>query len=116
MNTNTHAHAEHSQDFLGFPPAHGKAKILICDLQRVADVAGWVTFEAVDVLMGNLKPPLQGIVDLRRGNNYEHASHVSHSRSLTLLQRLLFLSSFVPYTNHLEHALIKLIKKLISLV
>lgn len=112
MNTNTHAHAEHSQDF--FPPAHSKAKVLICNLQCLADGAGWVTFEAVDVLMGNLKPLVEGIVDLRRGNNHEHASHVSHSH--TMLQRLLFLSSFVPYTNHLEHALIKLLKKLISLV
>lgn len=113
---NNHAHAEHSQDFLGFPPAHSKAKSLVCNLQRVVDGAGWVAFEAVDVLLGNLKPPVQGIVDLRRGNNHEHASHVSHSSALTLLQRLLFLSSFVPYTNHLEHALIKLLKKLISLV
>lgn len=41
---------------------------------------------------------------------------LSQVHALTLWWRSLFLSSFVPYSNHLEHALIKLLKKLISLV
>lgn len=71
-NENKHTHTEHSQDFFVLLPAHNEAKGFACHLQRVVDGAGWVNFDAADVLMGNLKPLLMGIVDLRRGNNYEH--------------------------------------------
>lgn len=72
---NTHTHSEHSQDFFGLLPAHSEAKGFVCHLQCVAYGDGWVTVEAVDVLVGDLKPLPVGIIDLRRGNN--HAGSVS---------------------------------------
>lgn len=63
METNTHSN--YSQDFFVLLSAYNKAKGFLCDLQCVADGAGWVTLEAADVLMGDLKPLAFGIIDLR---------------------------------------------------
>lgn len=59
-------HTKHSQHSVGLLPAHSKAKGFMCDMQRVLDRAGWGTREALDMLMGDLKPLLLGIKDLRK--------------------------------------------------
>lgn len=80
---------DHSHDFFGLLPAHNEAKGPGCHLQRVADGAGRVAFEAADVLVGDLEPRLLDIIDLRRGKSRavrgSVAWHVSRSRQRALL-------------------------------
>lgn len=57
---------QYSQDFLVLPPAYSEAKGFLCDLQCASEGDGWVTAENfVDMLMGDLKPLVVGVVDLR---------------------------------------------------
>lgn len=81
----TETHGEHSQDFFGLLPDHSEAEGFVCYLQNITDVAGWVTVEAGDVLMGDLEPLLVGIGDLRRGNRQRERGLISHGHVPTLL-------------------------------
>lgn len=95
----THKHtywSGYSQDFFVLSPVHSNAKGLLCDLHGVADGAGWVTVEAVDVLMGDLKPLPVGIVDLRRGNSRARAVW---ERLPILQSRLYFVLPFCPFCS-----------------
>lgn len=66
----------HLHNFSVLLPAHSKAKRFACHLQRVADGVGWLTAQSADVLMGDLKPLLLGIRDLRRGKRpHEQSKH-----------------------------------------
>lgn len=60
-----YTHNGHLHNFLVLLSAYSKAKGFLCDLQCVVDGTGWGRFEAEDVLMGDLKPLIVGIIDLR---------------------------------------------------
>lgn len=64
----SHKDSQHSQGFFVVLSAHSESKGVLCDLQCVADRAGWVTVDAEDVFMIDLEPLLLGIKDLRENN------------------------------------------------
>lgn len=83
---------DHSHDFFGLLPAHNEAKGLGCHLQRVAEGAGRLAFEASDVLVGDLEPLLLHIVDLRRGNSRaSQRQRVSRSRRCFVVKIAIFI-------------------------
>lgn len=87
---------DHSHDFFGLLPAHNEAKGLGCHLQRLADGAARVAFEAADVLVGDLEPRLLDVIDLRGGNSRavrgSVAWHVSRSRWCFAAKNAIFIS------------------------
>lgn len=99
---------DHSHDFFGLLPAHNEAKGLGRHLQRVADGAGRVAFEAADVLVGDLEPLLLDIIDLRRGNSRavrgSVAWRVTRSRRCFVVKIAIFIPLLFIYV---EPALIK---------
>lgn len=64
----SHKDSQHSQGFFVVLSVHSESKGVLCDLQCVADRAGWVTVDAEDVFMIDLEPLLLGIKDLRENN------------------------------------------------
>lgn len=85
-----YTHNEHLHNVLVLLSAYSKAKGFLCDLQCVVDGTGWCRVEAKDVLMGDFKPLIVGIINLRERKQSFQAVR-QNSRCLSNTQLCIFL-------------------------